>query len=387
MIENMISDKVKDIPSSGIRKFFDIVSEMGDAISLGVGEPDFDTPWHIREEGIYSLEKGRTVYTANAGLKELRDEICFYMHRKFDLMYSPVTQALVTVGGSEGIDLVFRSIISPGDEVLIPEPSFVSYKPCTVLAGGIPVPIPTKAENGFKLTKEELEAHITPKTKAIILSYPNNPTGAVMGREDLEAIAEVLRDKNILVISDEIYAELTYGQDHVSIANIDGMYEKTVILSGFSKAFAMTGWRLGYALGPEELIGAMTKIHQYAIMSAPTTSQYAAIAAMKNGEPDVEMMKNSYDQRRRIMREGFLNMGLECFEPLGAFYVFPSIKETGLTSEEFCEKLLYDQKVAVVPGTAFGEGGEGYIRCSYAYSVDEIKEALSRIEEFVKKYI
>lgn len=387
MIENMISDKVKSIPSSGIRKFFDIAAEMKDAISLGVGEPDFDTPWHIREEGIYSLEKGRTVYTSNAGLKELRDEICFYMHRKFDLMYSPVTQTLVTVGGSEGIDLVFRAIISPGDEVLIPEPSFVSYKPCTVLAGGIPVPIPTKAENGFKLTKEELEAHITPKTKAIILSYPNNPTGAIMGREDLEEIAEVLRDKNILVISDEIYAELTYGQDHVSIANIEGMYDKTVILSGFSKAFAMTGWRLGYALGPEELIEAMTKIHQYAIMSAPTTSQYAAIAALKNGEPDVEMMKNSYDQRRRIMREGFLNMGLECFEPLGAFYVFPSIKETGLTSAEFCEKLLYDQKVAVVPGTAFGDGGEGYVRCSYAYSVDEIKEALSRIEIFIQKHI
>ena len=387
MIENMISDKVKNIPPSGIRKFFDIVTEMGDAISLGVGEPDFDTPWHIREEGIYSLEKGRTVYTSNAGLKELREEICIYMHRRFDLMYSPVTQSLITVGGSEGIDLVFRSIIEPGDEVLVPEPSFVSYKPCVVLAGGTPVPITTRADNGFKLTPEELEASITPKTKALVLSYPNNPTGGIMGREDLEAIAEVLRDKNILIISDEIYAELTYGQDHVSIANIDGMYDKTVIISGFSKAYAMTGWRLGYALGPEELIAAMTKVHQYGIMSAPTTSQYAAIAAMKNGDPDVEVMRNAYDQRRRVMMEGFINMGLDCFEPLGAFYVFPSIKKTGLTSEEFCEKLLYDQKVAVVPGTAFGESGEGYIRCSYAYSIDEIKEALGRIEIFVKKYI
>lgn len=387
MIENMISDKVKNIPSSGIRKFFDIVTEMGDAISLGVGEPDFDTPWHIREEGIYSLEKGKTVYTSNAGLKELREEVCLYMHRRFDLMYSPVTQALITVGGSEGIDLVFRSIIEAGDEVLVAEPSFVSYKPCIVLAGGTPVPIRTSADNGFKLTAEELEAHITPKTKALILSYPNNPTGAIMDREDLEAIAEVLRDKNILVISDEIYAELTYGQDHVSIANIDGMYDKTVIISGFSKAFAMTGWRLGYALGPESLISAMTKVHQYGIMSAPTTSQYAAIAAMKNGAPDVEIMKNEYDQRRRVMMEGFISMGLECFEPLGAFYVFPSIKRTGLTSDEFCEKLLYDQKVAVVPGTAFGESGEGYIRCSYAYSIEEIKEALGRIEEFVKKHI
>ena len=387
MMENIVSDKVKNIPSSGIRRFFDIVTEMGDAISLGVGEPDFDTPWHVREEGIYSLEKGKTVYTSNAGLKELREEICMYMHRKFDLMYSPQSQTLITVGGSEGIDLVFRSIIEPGDEVLIPEPSFVSYKPCTVLAGGKPVPIATKVENGFKLTAEELEAHITPKTKALVLSYPNNPTGAIMEREDLEKLANVLRDKDILVISDEIYAELTYEKKHVSIANIEGMYEKTVILSGFSKAYAMTGWRLGYALGPEPLIEAMTKVHQYAIMSAPTTSQYAAIAALKNGDQDVEDMRNSYDQRRRIMREGFLSMGLECFEPLGAFYVFPSIRETGLKSEEFCEKLLYDQKVAVVPGTAFGEGGEGFIRCSYAYSIEEIKTALERIEMFVKKNI
>ena len=387
MIENMISDKVNKIPSSGIRKFFDIVTEMGDAISLGVGEPDFDTPWHIREEGIYSLEKGRTVYTANAGLSELREEICHYMHKRFDLMYSPATQTLVTVGGSEGIDLIFRSIITQGDEVLIPEPSFVSYKPCVVLAGGVPVPIPTTVENGFKLTAEALEAHITPKTKAIVLSYPNNPTGGIMEEEDLEAIAEVLRDRDILIVSDEIYAELTYDRDHVSIANIKGMYDKTVIISGFSKAFAMTGWRLGYALGPEPLIAAMTKVHQYAIMSAPTTSQYAAIAAMKNGQPDVDMMRNAYDQRRRVMVEGFRSMGLECFEPLGAFYVFPSIKRTGLTSEEFCEKLLYDQKVAVVPGTAFGDSGEGFVRCSYAYSIEQIQEALGRIELFVQKYI
>lgn len=387
MIEKMISPKVRDIPPSGIRKFFDIVSEMRDAISLGVGEPDFDTPWHIREEGIYSLEKGRTVYTSNAGLMELREEICRYMQRKFDLIYSPKTETLVTVGGSEGIDLVLRTIMEPGDEVLIPEPSFVSYKPCTILAGGVPVPIATKAENSFKLTAEELEEHITPKTKAIILPFPSNPTGAIMEREDLERIADVLRDKEILVITDEIYAELTYGKDHVSIASIEGMYEKTVILSGFSKAYAMTGWRLGYALGPKAIIGAMTKVHQYAIMSAPTTSQYAAIAAMRDGDPDVQMMRSSYDQRRRVMVEGFRNMGLECFEPLGAFYVFPSIQRTGLGSEEFCEKLLYDQKVAVVPGTAFGESGEGFIRCSYAYSVEEIKEALGRIETFVKKYI
>lgn len=386
-IDEMITNKVKDIPPSGIRRFFDIVTEMGDAISLGVGEPDFDTPWHIREEGIYSLEQGRTVYTPNAGLMELREEICKYMQRRFNLAYAPTTQALITVGGSEGIDLVLRSIIETGDEVLIPEPSFVSYKPCTILAGGTAVPIPTKVENGFRLTPEELEAHITPKTKAIILSYPNNPTGAIMEKEDLEAIAEVLIDKDIIVISDEIYAELTYGAEHVSIANIDGMYERTVVLSGFSKAFAMTGWRLGYALGPAPLIQAMTKIHQYAIMSAPTTSQYAAIAAMRDGEPDIEIMKNAYDQRRRFMVDGFTNMGLECFEPLGAFYVFPSIKRTGLTSEEFCEQLLYDQKVAVVPGTAFGDSGEGFVRCSYAYSVDEIKEALGRIETFIQKYI
>ncbi len=386
-INEMIAKKVVDMPPSGIRKFFDVVSEMGDAISLGVGEPDFDTPWHIREEGIYSLEQGRTVYSANAGLMTLREEISAYMERRFELTYNPKSQCLVTVGGSEGIDLAIRTLIEPGEEVLIPEPSFVSYKPCAVLAGGVPVPIPTKAENQFKLMPDELEKAITPKTKILILPFPNNPTGAIMEKAELEAIAEVLRDKNIVVISDEIYAELTYGKKHVSIATIDGMYERTIILSGFSKAYSMTGWRLGYALGPEEVIAMMTKVHQFAIMCAPTTSQYAAIEAMKHGDEDVAMMHKAYDQRRRLMLEGFREMGLSCFEPEGAFYVFPSIKETGLTSEQFCEELLRKQKVAVVPGTAFGESGEGYVRCSYAYSIEEIKEALSRIACFVADYI
>ena len=384
-IESMISQKVKEVPPSGIRRFFDIVNEMGDAISLGVGEPDFDTPWHIREEGIYSLEKGKTIYTANAGLLELRQEICKYMKRRFDLDYSPTKQALVTVGGSEGIDIALRTLIEPGDEVLIPEPCFVSYKPCTIFAGGTPVTIPTREENAFKLTPEELERYITPRTKILILPYPNNPTGAIMEREDLEKIAEVLRDKDIIVISDEIYAELTYGKEHVSIANIEGMYERTIVLSGFSKAYAMTGWRLGYALGPEEIISVMTKMHQFAIMCAPTTAQYAAIEAMRNGDEDVATMRSAYDKRRRFMVERFRNMGLSCFEPEGAFYVFPSIQKTGLTSDEFCEQLLTDQKVAVVPGTAFGDYGEGFIRCSYAYSVEELKEALGRIEKFLEK--
>lgn len=385
-IDDIISKKVTDIPPSGIRKFFDIANEMEDAISLGVGEPDFDTPWHIREEGIYALEQGRTVYTSNAGMMELREEICDYFQRRYSLRYSPKTQTLVTVGASEGIDLALRTVIEPGDEVLICEPSYVSYKPCTVLAGGVPVVISTKEENNFKLTAKELEESITSKTKVLIISYPNNPTGAIMDKEDLEEIASVLKDKDILVISDEIYSELTYNQNHVSIANIDGMYEKTIILNGFSKAYAMTGWRLGYALGPASIIGIMTKIHQYAIMCAPTISQHAGIVAIRDGDEDVEIMKNAYDQRRRVMVDRFRNMGMQCFEPLGAFYVFPSIKITGLTSEEFCEKLLYDQKVAVVPGTAFGESGEGYIRCSYAYSVDEIKLALGRIEKFIKKH-
>lgn len=386
-IEDMIAKKIVDIPPSGIRKFFDVVNEMGDAISLGVGEPDFDTPWHIREEGIYSLEQGKTIYSANAGLLELRKEICKYMERRFNLSYCPAKECLVTVGGSEGIDLVFRTLLEPGDEVLIPEPSFVSYKPCTVFAGGIPVPIATREEDEFKLTADALEKAITPRTKVLVLPFPNNPTGAIMGREDLEAIAEVLRGKDIIVLSDEIYAELTYGQEHVSIANIEGMYERTIVLSGFSKAYAMTGWRLGYALGPKIIIEMMTKVHQYAIMCAPTTSQYAAIEAMKNGDADVQTMREAYDQRRRVMIEGFREMGLSCFEPKGAFYVFPCISQTGLKSEEFCEKLLYAKKVAVVPGTAFGESGEGFIRCSYAYSIEEIKEALGRIESFVKEYL
>lgn len=387
IIENMIAKKVSDMPPSGIRKFFDIANELGDAISLGVGEPDFDTPWHIREEGIYSLEQGKTIYSANAGLLELRQQICTYMKRRFDLSYEPKHECLITVGGSEGIDLALRTLIEPGDEVLIPEPSFVSYKPCTIFAGGVAVPIATKEENDFKLMPEELEAAITPKTKILILPFPNNPTGAIMGKEDLEAIAKVLRDKDIIVVSDEIYAELTYGQEHISIASIEGMYERTIVLSGFSKAYAMTGWRLGYALGPAAVIQMMTKVHQFAIMCAPTTSQYAAIEAMKNGDEDVKHMRTAYDQRRRVMIEGFRNMGLSCFEPRGAFYVFPCIEGTGLKSEEFCEKLLRAQKVAVVPGTAFGDSGEGFIRCSYACSIEEIKEALSRIEVFIKEYI
>ncbi|MGL4738320.1 MAG: aminotransferase class I/II-fold pyridoxal phosphate-dependent enzyme [Cellulosilyticaceae bacterium] len=386
MIEQFIAGKVKNMPPSGIRKFFDVVNEMGgEAISLGVGEPDFDTPWHIREEGIYSLEKGRTIYSANAGLMELREAICEYMQRRFELTYSPKTQTLVTVGGSEGIDLALRTLIEPGDEILIPEPCFVSYKPCTVMAGGVPVTIATKEENNFKLTAEELEAAITPRTKALILAYPNNPTGAIMAKEDLEAIAEVIRKTNILVISDEIYAELTYGKAHLSIASIEGMYKRTILLSGFSKAYSMTGWRLGYALGPAPIIAAMTKIHQYAIMCAPTTSQYAAIAAMKNGDEDVQQMRRAYDQRRRLLVDGFRKMGLSCFEPEGAFYVFPSIQGLGMSSEAFCERLLKEQRVAVVPGNAFGECGEGFVRCAYATSVPQIKEALARIEVFVNK--
>ncbi len=383
--ENIMIKRVTDVPPSGIRKFFDIANEIGDAISLGVGEPDFDTPWHIREEGIYSLEQGKTFYSANAGLLELREEISRYMKRRFDLTYDAKTQVLVTVGGSEGIDLALRLLAGPGDEVLVPEPSFVSYKPCAIYAGATPVPIVTKVENNFRLTADELRAAITPKTKVLILPYPNNPTGAIMEKEDLEAIAEVLRETNIMVISDEIYAELTYGKKHVSFASIDGMYERTVLLSGFSKAYAMTGWRLGYALAPAPIIKQMNKIHQFAIMCAPSTSQFAAVEAMKNGDEDVKMMCESYNQRRRFMVDGFRKMGLECFEPEGAFYVFPCIKATGMSSDDFCETLVKEEKVAVVPGTAFGECGEGFVRCSYAYSIDQIKEALTRIERFVKR--
>lgn len=384
-IQNILSDRVKSIEPSGIRKFFDIVTEMKDAVSLGVGEPDFVTPWHIREEGIYSLEKGSTHYTSNSGLLPLREEICKYLNRRFDLKYNP-KQVLVTVGGSEAIDICIRSIVNPGEEVLIPEPSFVCYKPCTVLAGGVPVPIVTKEEDEFRLTADALKKAITPKTKLLVLPFPNNPTGAVMRRKDLEEIAEVLKGTDIVVLSDEIYAELTYGENHVSIASIPGMYERTIVVNGFSKAYAMTGWRLGYAVGDEQFIKSMTKIHQYAIMSAPTTSQYAAIEALKNGDDDIAMMKKEYDYRRKIVVDSFRKMGLECFEPHGAFYVFPCIKKLNMKSEEFCERLLREKKVAVIPGTALGESGEGYFRASYCYSIKNLNIALARIEEFVKKY-
>lgn len=384
-IKELLNPVVANIPPSGIRKFFDVAAEMEDAISLGVGEPDFVTPWHIRDEGIYSLEKGRTHYTSNSGLKELRIEISNYLNRRFKLKYNPMSQVVVTVGGSEAIDLFIRSVVKPGDEVLIPEPSFVCYSPITALAGGVPVPIVTKAENEFRLTPQELKAAITPKTKVLVLPFPNNPTGAVMRKEHLEALAEVLKGTDILVLADEIYAELTYGsQRHVSFASIPEMYERTVIVSGFSKAYAMTGWRLGYACGHPDLIKAMTKVHQFAIMSAPTTAQYAAIEALKNGDNDIAEMRAEYDMRRHVMVQGFNDMGLDCFEPEGAFYTFPCIKSTGLNSNDFCEKLLYDKRVAVVPGTAFGASGEGFIRCSYAYSIKNINIALERIEAFVK---
>ena len=384
-MKSLINPVVRDIPPSGIRKFFDIAAEMEDAISLGVGEPDFVTPWHIRDEGIYSLEKGMTYYTSNSGLKELRFEICNYLKRRFSLTYDAMLQVVVTVGGSEAIDLCIRSVVKPGDEVIIPEPCFVCYKPITKLAGGVPVTIETKAKNDFRLTADELRAAITPKTKLLILPFPNNPTGGVMSRKDLEEIAEVLRGTDIIVLSDEIYAELTYGDDrHCSIANIPEMPERTVLVSGFSKAYAMTGWRLGYACGHPDLIKAMTKVHQFGIMSAPTTAQYAAIEALKNGDDDIEMMREEYDMRRRVIVKGFNDMGLECFEPKGAFYAFPSIQSTGLTSDEFCENCLREKKVAVIPGNAFGNSGEGFIRCSYAYSIENINEALNRIEAFVK---
>ena len=383
--ESVLNREVVNIPPSGIRKFFDIAAEMKDAISLGVGEPDFVTPWHIRDKGIFSLQKGQTHYTANKGLIELRREISNYLERRFNLTYEATTQTIVTVGGSEAIDLAFRAILEPGDEVIIPEPSFVCYSPLTRLAGGIPVPIATKMENNFKLTADELKSAITPKTKLLVLPYPNNPTGGIMTREDLEEIAEVLDGTNIVVLSDEIYAELTYGRKHTSIAEIDGMYDRTILVSGFSKAYAMTGWRLGYACAHPAIIEQMTKVHQYGIMSAPTTAQVAAVEALKNGDDDIEMMRNEYDDRRRLIVGGFNAMGLECFEPEGAFYAFPCIKSTGLSSTDFCEKLLFGKKVAVVPGNAFGESGEGHVRCSYAYSLESINEALSRIEAFVKE--
>lgn len=389
MIEkSFVSDKILNMPFSGIRKFFDIAAEFDDVISLGVGEPDFETPWFIRDKAIYTLEKRKTVYTANAGLLELRQEISSYLNRKMNLSYDPKTEVIVTVGASEAIDIALRCVVDAGDEVIVHEPSFVSYKPCITMAGGIPVVLETKEENNFRITPEELLSKITDKTKVLLLSYPNNPTGAVMEKDDLEKIAAILRDRHILVISDEIYSELTYtGNNHISIASMEGMRDKCIVVNGFSKAFAMTGWRLGYAAGPKDIIKQMTKIHQYIIMCASTAGQHAAVDALKFGEDSVRKMEKEYNMRRRVMIKGFRDMGLDCFEALGAFYLFPSIKKTGLTSEEFCEKLLYDQKVAVVPGTAFGECGEGFIRCSYAYSIDSINKALEKIGKFVEKYI
>ena len=384
-MRNPLSDKIVAIPPSGIRKFFDIVSEMPDAISLGVGEPDFDTPWHIRDEGIYALEKGRTFYTSNAGLKELREEIVRYLERRIHVSYNPADEVLITVGGSEGIDMAFRAMLNPGDEVLIPQPSYVSYEPCAVLADGVPVIIELKEENEFRLTKEELLAAVTDKTKILVLPFPNNPTGAIMEKKDLEEIAEVCIEKDLFVLSDEIYAELSYKGDHVSIASLPGMRERTILINGFSKAYAMTGWRLGYACGPVEIIAQMTKIHQYAIMCAPTNSQYAAVDALRNGDADVAMMRESYDQRRRYLMNAFREMGLSCFEPYGAFYTFPCIKEFGMTSDEFATRFLEEEKVAVVPGTAFGACGEGFLRISYAYSLEQLKEALGRLSRFVAK--
>ncbi|MCD8250182.1 MAG: aminotransferase class I/II-fold pyridoxal phosphate-dependent enzyme [Lachnospiraceae bacterium] len=378
-----LSSTIREIKPSGIRKFFDLVSEMEDAISLGVGEPDFDTPWHIRDEGIYSLERGRTFYTSNAGLKELKEEIANYLARRIHVSYDYRTEVLVTVGGSEGIDIAMRAMLDPGDEVLIPQPSYVSYEPCTVLAGGKPVIIELKAENEFRLTPEELLEKITDRTKLLVLPFPNNPTGAIMEREDLEAIAKVIIEKDIFVLSDEIYSELSYKGEHVSITSIPGMQERTILINGFSKAYAMTGWRLGYACGPSEIISQMTKIHQFAIMCAPPTRQYAAVEALRTGDEDVAMLREAYDQRRRYLVHAFKEMGLECFEPYGAFYIFPCIKEFGMTSEEFAARFLQEEKVAVVPGTAFGDCGEGFLRISYAYSLDNLKVALGRLEDFI----
>ena len=381
----ILSQRIQKIPPSGIRKYFDLLEGMEGGISLGVGEPDFQTPWHIRDAGIYSLEKGFTKYTPNAGLSDLRREISRYLKRRFDLEYAPIGQILVTVGGSEGLDLCFRCMLEPGDEVIIPTPSFVCYGPLVSMIHGVPVYVETKAENEFRLTPEELRSAITPRTKAVVLPFPNNPTGGIMGKADLEALAEVLRGTDIMVISDEIYAELTYGQHHVSMANIPDMYERTIVVNGFSKAYSMTGWRMGYVCGPKEIIAAMTKLHQYGIMSAPTTSQYAAIEAVRNGDHDIEAMCDEYDGRRRFLVDGFRKLGLDCFEPRGAFYTFPCIKSTGLTSEEFCDRFLAEEKVAVIPGSAFGPGGEGYVRACYAASMKNLDEALKRLERFLKK--
>ena len=380
-----LSEKIKKIEPSGIRKFFDIVSEMKDAISLGVGEPDFDTPWHIREEGIYSLEHGRTFYTSNAGLKELKIEIASYLARRFDLHYDYNKEIMVTVGGSEAIDGALRAMLDEGDEVLLPQPSYVSYEPCITLADGVPVIVNLKEENNFKLTRAQLEELVTDKTKILIMPYPNNPTGAVMEYDDLKEIVDFVIEHDLYVISDEIYSELTYTDNHVSIASFPGMKERTIVINGFSKSYAMTGWRLGYACGPKIIIEQILKIHQFAIMCAPTTSQYAAVEALRHGDEDVEKMRIAYNQRRNFLMNAFKEMGLKCFEPFGAFYVFPCIKEFGMTSDEFATKLLMEEKVAVVPGTAFGTCGEGYLRISYAYSIDDLKKALERLDRFIKK--
>ena len=384
-MRNPLSQTITNIAPSGIRKFFDVVSEMPDAISLGVGEPDFDTPWRIREEGIYTLEKGKTFYTSNAGLKELKIEICRYLDRKCNVKYNFQNEVIVTVGGSEGIDIALRAMLDPGDEVLIPQPSYVSYLPCTILANGTPVTIPLHEKNEFKLTAEELEAAITPKTKILVMPFPNNPTGAIMTKEDLEPVVEVIKKHDLFVISDEIYSELTYGTKHVSIASFEGMKERTILINGFSKAFAMTGWRLGYACGPKEIIEQMIKIHQYAIMCAPTNSQYAAVEALRNCDAEVQEMMEAYNQRRRFLMSEFRRMNIQCFEPFGAFYVFPSIQEFGMTSEEFALRFLEEELVAVVPGTAFGDCGEGFLRISYAYSIDDLKVALGRFEKFITR--
>ena len=384
-MRNPLSKAIVQVKPSGIRKFFDLVSEMDDVISLGVGEPDFDTPWHIREEGIYSLEKGKTFYTSNTGLKELRQEISNYIKRTQNVVYNPNTEIMVTVGGSEAIDIALRAMVDNGDEVLIPQPSYVSYEPCAFLAGAKPVIIDLKAENNFKLTAEQVLEKITNKTKILVLPFPNNPTGSIMEKDDLEKIAKVVIEKDLYVLSDEIYAELTYKGKHVSIVSIDGMKERTVLINGFSKYYAMTGWRLGYACAPKIILEQMLKIHQYAIMCAPTTSQYAAVSALKNGDKDVETMRNSYNQRRRFLMHAFKEMGLECFEPFGAFYVFPCIKEFGMTSEEFATRFLQEEKVATVPGSAFGASGDGYLRISYAYSLETLKKAMGKMQKFVTK--
>lgn len=384
-MRNPLSEKIVNIAPSGIRRFFDLVSEMDDAISLGVGEPDFDTPWRIREEGIYSLERGRTFYTSNAGLKELKQEICRYLSRKINVEYGFRNEVVVTVGGSEGIDIAMRAMLDKGDEVLIPQPSYVSYLPCTVLADGVPVIIPLQRKNEFKLTVEELENAVTEKTKILVLPFPNNPTGSIMTREDLEPIAKFVVEHDLFVLSDEIYSELSYKGEHISIASFPGMKERTILINGFSKGFAMTGWRLGYACGPKKIIEQMIKIHQYAIMCAPTNSQYAAVEALRNCEGEVEEMRNAYNQRRRFLVSEFKRMKLDCFEPYGAFYIFPSIREFGMSSEEFAMKFLAEEKVAVVPGTAFGECGEGFLRISYAYSLEDLKEAIGRLERFINR--